>query len=68
MKIRFIKQYLTYSGEMNTTESNGKRLIKEGVAEEVKDKKEIIKGYETKEDKPKRKRRTKAEIEADKKG
>tara|TARA_R110002020_G_scaffold239271_2_gene451816 strand:- start:276 stop:479 length:204 start_codon:yes stop_codon:yes gene_type:complete len=67
MKIRFIKPYLTYSGEMNTTDINGKRLISEGVAEEVKDKSEIIPEFKTKEEPKKRVRRTKAQIEADKK-
>jgi hypothetical protein len=47
MKIRFIKEYHSYTGELNTTKQNGERLISIGVAEEVL------------EDKPKRGRKPK---------
>ena len=51
VKIKFIKEYLTHSGEMLTTKQNAERLIGKGVAELVE------------EDKPKRGRKPKNKAE-----
>ena len=51
VKIKFIKEYLHYKGEIITGVENSKRLIKEGVAELVE------------EDKPKRGRKPKNKAE-----
>ena len=59
VKIKFIKEYLTYSGEIYTTSLNAKRLIDKGVAEEVKEEVEKPKRVR----KPKNKEELKDSIE-----
>ena len=51
VKIKFIKEYLTYSGEIYTTSINAQKLIEKGVAE-------LVEG-----DKPKRGRKPKNKAE-----
>jgi len=54
VKIKFIKEYLTHSGELLTTKQNAERLIDKGVAELVqetekpKNKAELKESIETK--------------------